>query len=662
MEPGSIVEFIDRQKIMCAVVLDIKNLRLRLLTENNREVNLSANRLSHRGNSRLDLSMGRDRLVDALKKTANRRRELIEDIDIRELWEVLNTEQQWIDFGTMTQFCFPDNPTYDHEAAVIRALFNDRQYFKFNPDRVFPNTREQVERIKTQAEEELQRARVIEAGSSWLKGVLAGKIRTVSDSHSALVEIFRSYFLFEKESPHHEIVREILEKAGYKSAEIIFKALCQLGVWDENENLELLRYKVPREFPMEVIDAAAKTVGSAAPSISIDSQRKDLRSLSLMTIDGQATLDFDDALSIQKREDHYLLGVHIADVGLYVKKGDPIDREAMARASSIYMPDGKISMIPPDLSENLCSLKAGQDRPAISILIRIRPDADIIGFEIVPSVVRVSHQMTYYDVNLIASENEAIGILYEIGKKFQQRRLENEGVQITLPEINVWIDAEGNISLHKTNRESPGRLLVAELMIMANWLMARHLASRKMPAIFRSQSDPRERLYRGNEGSLFQNWMQRKHLSRFVLSPEPEPHSGLGLDLYLTASSPIRKYFDLATQRQIRATFGLESPYSREEILRIIQDLEEPMSTVGRIQYERHRYWLLKYIEGRIGQKEEAIVLMRRKGGYQVLLTDYMIEAFLPVSAGMEKKPEENVQVTVQHADARRDILTVSLG
>jgi exoribonuclease-2 len=661
MEPGSIVEFIDRQKIMCAVVLDIKNLRLRLLTENNREVNLSANRLSHRGNSRLDLSMGRDRLVDALKKTANRRRELIEDIDIRELWEVLNTEQQWIDFGTMTQFCFPDNPTYDHEAAVIRALFNDRQYFKFNPERVFPNTREQVERIKTQAEEELQRARVIEAGSTWLKGVLAGKIRTVSDSHAALVEIFRSYFLFEKESPHHEIVRDILEKAGYKSAEIIFKALCQLDVWDENENLALLRYKVPREFPKEVIDAAAKTVGST-PSIFIDSQRKDLRSLSLMTIDGQATLDFDDALSIQKSEDHYLLGVHIADVGLYVKKGDPIDREAMVRASSIYMPDGKISMIPPDLSENLCSLKAGQDRPAISILIRIRPDADIIGFEIVPSVVRVSHQMTYYDVNLIASENEAIGILYEIGKKFQQRRLENEGVQITLPEINVWIDAEGNISLHKTNRESPGRLLVAELMIMANWLMARHLASRKMPAIFRSQSDPRERLYRGNEGSLFQNWMQRKHLSRFVLSPEPEPHSGLGLDLYLTASSPIRKYFDLATQRQIRATFGLESPYSREEILRIIQDLEEPMSTVGRIQYERQRYWLLKYIEGRIGHKEEAIVLMRRKGGYQVLLTDYMIEAFLPVSAGMEKKPEENVQVTVQHADARRDILTVSLG
>lgn len=658
MEPGNIVEFIDRQKIMCAVVLDIKNLRLRLLTENNREVNLSANRLSHRGNSRLDLSIGRDRLVEALKKTASRRKELIDNIDIRELWEVLNTEQQWIDFGTMTQFCFPDNPTYDHEAAVIRALFNDRQYFKFNPDRVFPNTREQVERIKIQAETELRRIRVIEAGSGWLKGVLAGKIRSVSESHAALVEIFKSYFLFDKESPHYEIVRDILEKAGYKSGDIVFKALVQLGVWNEDENLELLRREVPREFPKGVIDAAAK-LAESAPSISIESERKDLRSLSLMTIDGQATLDFDDAISIQKTDDHYLLGVHIADVGLYVKKDDPVDREAMIRASSIYMPDGKISMIPPDLSENLCSLKAGKDRPAISVMIRIRPDAEIIGFEIIPSVVRVNHQLTYYDVNLIASEDQAIGILHEIGKEFQQRRLENEAVQITLPEINVWIDAEGAINLHKTNRESPGRLLVAELMIMANWLMARHLANRKMPAIYRSQSDPRERLYKGNQGTLFQNWMQRKHLSRFVLSPEPEPHSGLGLEVYVTATSPIRKYFDLATQRQIRATFGLESPYSREEIIRIIQELENPMATVARVQYERHRYWLLKYLEGRIGQKEEAIVLMRRKGGYQVLLTDYMIEAFLPMPAGMERKPEDTIQVTVQHADARKDILTV---
>jgi len=661
MEPGNIVEFIDRHKIICAVVLDVKNLRLRLLTENNREVSISAGRLSHKGNNRLDLSVGRDKLVGALKKTVTRRKQLIDDIDIKELWDVLNTEQEWIDLSTMTHFCFPDNPTFDHESAVIRAFFNDKHYFKFNSDRFFPNTQEQVDKIKARAEAAERKNRVIEAGGNWFKGVMNDKIHSVSDSHATLIEVFKSFYLFGKESPYYEIARAILDKSEYKNESAIFQALVKLGVWDKNENIELLRLEVPEDFSKEVLSCAVKAAESRQ-SISIEAQRKDLRSLPLMTIDGQATLDFDDAISIQEENDHYIIGVHIADVGQYIKKGDVVDREARIRASSIYMPDKKISMIPPGLAEDLCSLKAGEDRPAISIMARVRPNADIIGYEIFPSIIQIQNQMTYYDVNLIAGEDRAIGLLYDIAKNFQQNRLDKRAVQISLPEINVWIEDDGNLSVTKTNRESPGRLLIAELMIMANWLMARYLSDQGMPAIYRSQAEPRERLYKNNEGTIFQNWAQRKLLSRFVLSPEPEPHSGLGLDAYVTASSPIRKYFDLATQRQIRATFGLETPYGRDEIQQIIQNLEQPMGMVGRIQYQRNRYWLLKYLEGRIGQKEEAIVIMKRRNNYIVLLTGYMIESALPLSMGIDLKPETLIQVTVQHVDARKGVLTVFLG
>ncbi len=661
MEPGNIVEFIDRQKIMCAVVLEAKNLRLRLLTENNREVNISANRLSHRGNTRLDLSQGRDKLVDALKKLAERRKQLVENIDIKELWEILNTEQEWIDLSTMTQFCFPGSTTFDHESAVIRAFFNDRYYFKFNTDRFFPNTQEQVQKIKAQAEQAERKNRIIEAGGNWLKGVLTDKIRTVSESHAALVEVLQSFYLFGKESPHYELTRAILEKAGQKSDTAVFQTLVKLGVWDENENIELLRQEVHQLFSEEVLSAAAKAVESRQ-SAFIEADRKDLRDLPLITIDGQATLDFDDAISLQEKDDHYVIGVHIADVGQYIQKEDIIDKEARIRASSIYMPDRKISMIPPRLAEDLCSLRAGEERPAISIMTRIRPDASILDYEIFPSIVKVKDQMTYYDVNLMAGEDRTIGILYDIALKFQQKRLENGAVQISLPEINVWIDEDGSLNITRTNRESPGRLLVAELMIMANWLMARYLSDRDMPAIYRSQSEPRERLLKDDEGTLYQNWMQRKLLSRFELSPEPERHSGLGLDFYSTASSPIRKYFDLATQRQIRATFGLERPYDREEIQQIIHALEQPMATVSRIQLQRNRYWLLKYLEGRIGQKEEAVIIAKRRNHYIVLLTGYMIESALPTSIGIELKPESVVQVTVQHVDARKDVITVFLG
>ena len=156
--------------------------------------------------------------------------------------------------------------------------------------------------------------------------------------------------------------------------------------------------------------------------------------------------------------------------------------------------------------------------------------------------------------------------------------------------------------------------------------------------------------------------MQRKQIHRFALSNTPEPHSGLGLASYVTATSPIRKYSDLVTQRQLRAAAGLESPYTQNQIDAIIADLTDPMAHVGLIQRNRHRYWLLKYLEGRIGQKEEAIILSKRRNNYSILLKHYMLECPLQGADGIKLKPEDLVQVTIQHANARHDLITVYLG
>jgi exoribonuclease-2 len=381
-----------------------------------------------------------------------------------------------------------------------------------------------------------------------------------------------------------------------------------------------------------------------------------------MTIDGQGTLDFDDAISIEDHGDHYHLGIHIIDVGNFIKKGDRIDQEALVRGSSIYMPDQKISMIPACLAENLCSLKAGQLRPAISIMVTLSKSFEIIEYEIIPSLIRVEHQLTYYDVNIIAQDRKEIIILRDIAEQFRQSRMAAGAVQITLPDINVWVDENNEVTINRVNRESPGRMLVSEIMIMANWLMAKFLAQHNAPAIYRSQTAPRERLYKGTEGSLFQNCMQRRLLSRFVLNPKPEHHSGLGLDAYVTATSPIRKYFDLATQRQIRAVLGLEVPYTIKEITNIIQVLEEPMSCVSKLQFNRHRYWLLKYLEKRIGQKEEAVVLYKKRNIYHIVISEYMIECDLPLSSGIDLKPEDLIQITIQHVNARKNVLSVFMG
>jgi exoribonuclease-2 len=295
-------------------------------------------------------------------------------------------------------------------------------------------------------------------------------------------------------------------------------------------------------------------------------------------------------------------------------------------------------------------------------MVNLSPSKEIIDFEILPSLINVKQQLTYYEVNLAADQNPDIIVLREIAEKFRQRRLDGGAIQITVPEVNVWLAEDRSVSVNKINRESPGRMLVAELMILANWLMAKFLAENGIPTIFRSQPNPRERLYKGAGGTLFQNWMQRRFLSRFVLDHKSGKHSGLGLDAYVTATSPIRKYFDLITQRQIRALLDLEQPYTSEEIDQLIQMLQMPMGNVSRIQHGRHRYWLLKYLEQHVGRKEEAIVLNKRRHNYQILLTEYMIECDLPLSSGLELKPEDLIQVTIQNVSARKDLFQVAIG
>ena len=665
MEVGNIVEYIDRQKITCAVVLEVKKQRLRLLTENNREVNLSASRLLHRDNVRLDLSQGRDKTVLTLKELANKRKALISRVDIKDLWEILNSEQEWIDLATMTEFCFPNSPSGDHESAVMRAFFKDRLYFKFNPTGFFPNSQEHVERLATQQREAQRKERIVEVGGNWLKNILdQGKTvisNNLSDEQKEIIEILRSYYLFEKESNYYALAKAMLAKAGIDGLDGVFKVLAKLGVFDEDENIDLHRYDIETDFPDNVVVNASK-LAESFQLVSADDQRKDLTSLPIMTIDGQGTLDFDDALSIEDYGNYFRLGVHIVDVGNFIKKGDRIDQEAQARGSSIYMPDHKISMLPSILAEGLCSLKADEIRPAISTMINLSPSGEMIDYEIIPSLIKVKQQLTYYDVNIVADENKEMVILRDIAEKFRKKRLDAGAVQIIVPEINVWVNDDREVTVNKINRESPGRMLVSELMIMANWLMAKFLVDNNMPAIFRSQPEPRERLYKRDEGSIFQNWMQRKLISRFVLSCQPDWHSGLGLEAYVTATSPIRKYFDLVTQRQGRAVLGLEEAYSAEEIDKIIQLLEIPMSQVARIQVARHRYWLLKNLEKRVGHKEEAIVLYKRRNSYQILLPEYMLECEMPISSSIELKPEDYIQVTIQHVSARRDILSVFMG
>ena len=660
MEIGSIVEYIDRKMVVCAVVLGKKNQKLRMLTEHNREVSHSEKRVAHAGTEPLDLGIGRDTLVNRLKTAVARRKQLQKHIDIEALWGVLNTEATWIDLPTMAEFSFDGEISSDHTSAVMRVLFEDRLYFKFDGNRFFPNSPERVAHIAAQAALEARKARTIDDASKWINEVLKAQHPVVPPENKEIIEILKSFFLFGKVSPHYDIGNKIISQSGLDPKDGPFHILVKLGIWNHDENLNLHRFGISDTFPPEAMETI-KQLESQETKARPDGSRRDLTYLSTITIDGHGTLDFDDAISIEPEGDRFRLWIHITDVAHLLERGTPVDQEALLRGSSVYMPDKRIPMLPKFLTEDLCSLKEGEDRNAITIMASLDHSARVLDFEIFPSIISVNRQMTYYDANLVVDQDPELGAIYKLAQKFREFRLNADAIQLMIPEINVCINNNREISITQINRESPSRFMVSECMILANWLAARFFRDHGQSTIYRSQLEPRAHIIDEDGGNLFQNWMQRKLLSRVIIGLEPEPHAGLGLDVYVTVTSPLRKYFDLVSQRQIRGLLGLEAPYSDEDLGFIIQAAEQPLRYITLLQRERIRYWILKHIASHVGQKEEALVLEKRRHWYLILLTKYLIEYSLPLNCGADLRPEDTILVKLDRASARSDTIGLSL-
>ncbi len=659
METGQIVEYIDQQKIILAVIINLQKGRLSLLTENNREVNCSEKRLSHIGTARLDTSLSRSELVSQLKEIAKKRQDLSGSIDVAELWEILHEESGEIDMDAMTTFCFTPPLTSDHEAAVLRAFFKNNLYFKLANALFIPYTPEQVEARKRQLQETQRKNNLLQEGAQWLYAMTRSQEESISIAppQNGIIDILKDYYLFGNEARDASLARQMVKKSGIGTPDLLFGIFVNANIWGPDENIEKLRLGVSQEFSRPVMEKAQKLCDTH-DSIYNDPKRTDLTHLHLITIDGQSTLDFDDAISLETTDQGYCLGIHIIDVSAYIAPDDILDIAARNRGNSIYMPDDKIPMLPCILSDELCSLKQDETRPGISTMIQMNRFFEILDVQVIPSIIMVHEQMSYADANLHNGKADPITTLYKMATQLREKRLKAGAVQITLPEVNVWVDDNGQIQYAKIDRENPSRMLVSEMMILANSLMAKFLCDHSMPAVFRSQAPPKQRIFTGIETGLMPNFQQIKQLSRAEVSTRPESHSGLGVQAYVTATSPIRRYHDLLTQRQIKAVLGMGEPYSPKKLEEILQMVSLPIANASRMQASRKRYWLIKYLEGMKRHTFEALVLDTQRNDYQILLKELMLDVRMPHS-GFHFRQGDIVQVGIQYADARRNLLSL---
>jgi exoribonuclease II len=661
--PGTVLEFFDDKKMVCGVCLDCKDQRLAVLSEQNREINLSRGRVLHFGLQNLSLGLNRDDLVQRLATITAQRRALMGQVAIEELWSLLEGEERRFGARELAEYIFSESLTDDHVAAVLRVMLADKLYFKYKAGEFTPRNAAQLESLRQERERTQELERLLQEGVVWLQKIWQRQPdATPPTSRERLLEAIKSFCLFGQESPDYTFARELLKRAGIVQPQGAFRLLVRLGIWNKDENLYLHQHGISAQFPSAVLELAEERVTQAPQWLRQVDGRRDLRELRTITIDSALTRDYDDALSLRPMgEGLFELGIHIADAAAFVQPGDALDQEALDRASSLYLPDSRIAMLPQSISEGVCSLRAHADRLAVSFLVVLDEEANIVAQEIVPSVVRVNAQMTYQEVNQQLHQNDFLQPLQRLSSKLQQRRLDNGAIILPLPELRVWVNPEGMIQVTRYEKETPSQIMVSELMILANTMAAGFFSERRLPSIFRCQEKCRpETNPVASEYALFHVYRQRRLFARAELTTSVRPHCSVGVPHYTSVTSPIRRYVDLLVQRQLRHVIEIGSPlYSEEDLQRLITQLEVPQSRLMLIRRKWTRYWILKYLEQEDIQTLDALVLDQNNRFAHLLLPDFILETNMLVEDKTRIRPGEMIRVKLDHLNPRDDILRV---
>ncbi len=454
------------------------------------------------------------------------------------------------------------------------------------------------------------------------------------------------------------------------------------------EELALIRaHNLREEFPEEVLREAEKQAKrKTAAEIG---GRLDLRGECIITIDGEDTRDIDDAISVKKTGKNFELGVHIADVSHYVKRNSPLDREAFERGTSVYFPDRVLPMLPPALSNDICSLNEGVDRLTLSCLMTVSPQGKVLKRRIVPSVINSSHRMTYTDVTRIAEGDPEAVAAYpdlaglvatavELTHILKNAREKRGGVELDIQEAKILYD-DGRIDIPDFKR-TISHDMIEQFMVLANESVAAIMTEMRMPFVYRVHEKPSEEkaedfltflkelginakfdaanvspadyqeLLNGLEGSPLYPLVNRvmlRSMMKAQYSPVNLGHFGLASECYCHFTSPIRRYPDLCIHRIIKE--ALTDPAKAAENYRDFVKqaaIRSSMTEKNAADAERDvdALYIVAYMQDKIGEEYDATVSGVTGFG---LFAEFAntVEGFLP----LETLPDDHYEFLDTH-------------
>jgi ribonuclease R len=437
----------------------------------------------------------------------------------------------------------------------------------------------------------------------------------------------------------------------------------------------IYEFNLPGEFDDDVLENSRKQADLYDESIPRG--RHDLTSSTIITIDPIDARDFDDAISLERLDNgHWMLGVHIADVSHFVQPKSPLDREAYDRATSVYLPDRVIPMLPEIISNNLASLQPNKVRYALTAMMEMTEDGIRVATDVFKSAIKSSRRFTYEEVDEYLANRNAwkktlspevhalLGRMHELAMMLRARRFKRGALELSMPEMKIDLDADGRVTGAHLAQNTESHQIIEEFMLTANEAVAEKLEDAGLIFLRRVHGSPDPRKMKvltefvrelGYEADNLEdrfelqklldsvkgdprehaiNYATLRSMQRATYSPEEEGHYALASDCYCHFTSPIRRYPDLTIHRLVDQLNRGKKPDQRLEQLMADGDhCSEREQRAAEAERELKKVKLLLYMSDKIGTELDGIITGVENFGLFIAGIEIPAEGFVHISS-----------------------------